>query len=38
MQLKVEKKVLVFEIMAFEFVAGTSFYFHENTCHGQSRC
>ena len=33
-----ENTFLVFEIVAFELVAGNSPYCDENTCHPQSRC
>ena len=35
---KFEKNVLVFEVIAFEFVAGNSRYCEENTCHWKSVC
>ena len=33
-----EKKLLVFKLIAFELVAGISLYYDENTCHCQLMC
>ena len=38
MQEKIEKKLLVFEIIASELVALNCLYEEENTCHRQSMC
>ena len=38
MQEKVEKKFLIFEIIAREWVALNSLYSEENTCQRQSLC
>ena len=36
MQRKIEKKFLVFEIIASEMAAVNCLYYEGNTCHGQS--
>ena len=36
MQRKIEKKLLVFEIIASEMAAVNCLYYKGNTCHGQS--
>ena len=38
MQEKLKKKFSVFELMAFEHVAGVSLIYDENTCDPQSTC
>ena len=38
MEQKLQKMFPLFEIIAFEYVAGISLNYDENTCDGQSTC